>query len=124
MPEAAAANSARAMRPILILITSPHRDGLPTHFSAYSRPEFTTEEGLMNGTLVNYRVEGAKYGIRFGTARDLLHQQPLGAVGDHPRPLQLALCDLLRAVQVARGGMSFTGGKTEIASTVTSKKSR
>jgi len=56
------------MPPILILITSPHRDRLPTHFSAYSRPEFTTEEGLMNGTLINYRVEGAKYGISFGTA--------------------------------------------------------
>src|SRR5215470_6427355 len=64
MPEAAAANSARAMTPILILI----RERLPTHFSAYSRPEFTTEAGLMNGTLVNYRVEGAKYAISFGTA--------------------------------------------------------
>jgi hypothetical protein len=46
---------------------SPRTDHLPL-VSAYSRERFVERRGLMNGTVVNYRVEGAKYGISFGTA--------------------------------------------------------
>ena len=51
---------------------------------------------------MNYGMEGAKYGISFGTALAiaLSYNQPVDPVGDHPRLLQLALCDLFRAVQV------------------------
>src|SRR5262249_51656274 len=88
---------------------------------------FANQEGSdeRNGRQLPRRRREVRHQLRYGARhRDLLHQQPFGAVSDHLRLLQLALCDLLRAVQVARGGMSFTGGKTEIASTVTSKKSR
>jgi hypothetical protein len=37
-------------------------------FLAYNPKGVTSQEGLMNGTVVNYSVEGAKYGISFGTA--------------------------------------------------------
>jgi hypothetical protein len=57
------------MTALLILITSPHRDRPRTHFLAYSSErESQARRGLMNGRVVNYRVEGAKYGISFGTA--------------------------------------------------------
>src|SRR6185312_1097158 len=65
---AAGASSRRVITAILILITSPHRDRPPTHFLAYSRSASNKLEGLMNGQVINYRVEGAKYGISFGTA--------------------------------------------------------
>jgi hypothetical protein len=60
----------------------------------------------MNGQVVNYRVEGAKYGIGFGTALAIAisytnNHLVLWAI------IHLALCDLLRTVQVDRDGVSF-----------------
>jgi hypothetical protein len=55
----------------------------------------------MNGNrYYGVRVEGAKYGVGFGSALaiDLLYQQPFDPVGDHPRHPGLALRDLCRAV--------------------------
>jgi len=31
-------------------------------------PDHAPEEGTMNGTVYNYRMEGARYGVSFGTA--------------------------------------------------------
>jgi hypothetical protein len=49
------------------------------------------------------RVEGAKYGVSFGSApcyRNILHCQPFDTLGNHPRHFGLAVCDLLRTVSV------------------------
>jgi len=37
-------------------------------FLAYNRIDVVSQETLMNGKVANYSVEGAKYGISFGTA--------------------------------------------------------
>ena len=74
----------------------------------------------MNGTLVNYRVEGAKYGISFGTALAIA----ISYTNNHS-VLWAIIQGLFSWLYViyyvlARGGMSFTGrNKTENASTVT-----
>jgi hypothetical protein len=60
----------------------------------------------MNGNrYYGVRVEGAKYGVGLGLGarhRDLLYQQPLDSLGDHPRHSGLALRDLCRPVRVIR----------------------
>ena len=57
----------------------------------------------MNGNrYYGVRVEGAKYGVGFGSALAIAisYQQPLDSLGDHPRHSGLALRDLCRAVWV------------------------
>jgi len=58
----------------------------------------------MNGNrYYGVRVEGAKYGVGFGSAPchiDILRCQPFDTLGNHPRHFELAVCDLLRAVSV------------------------
>ena len=53
----------------------------------------------MNGKVTNYGVEGAKYGISFGSALAIAISY---TNNHHPRLLRLALCDLLCALQVRR----------------------
>ena len=62
----------------------------------------------MNGT-VNYSVEGAKYGISFGTALAIA----ISYVNNHsilryPRVLQLALRHLFRSGQIGGFSPSFS----------------
>ena len=63
----------------------------------------------MNGQVINYRVEGAKYGISFGTALAIA----ISYTNNHSVLWAIIhgffswlYDDLLRAAQVARGGMS------------------
>jgi hypothetical protein len=49
------------------------------------------------------RVEGAKYGMSFGSAlaiANILQCQPFDTLANHPRYFGLAVCDLLRTVSV------------------------
>jgi hypothetical protein len=51
------------------------------------------------------RVEGAKYGVGFGSALAIAisYRQPFDTLGNHPRHLGLAVCDLFRVVSVVIG---------------------
>ena len=48
------------------------------------------------------RVEGAKYGVGFGSALAIAisYRQPFDTLGNHPRHFGLVVCDLFRIVSV------------------------
>jgi hypothetical protein len=58
----------------------------------------------MNGNrYYGVRVEGAKYGVGFGSALAIAISytaQPFNTLGNHPRHIRLAVCNLFRAVSV------------------------